>query len=56
MTDKEETTHELLRLMIRELTAMKQQLRNQESKLTRTENRIEQNSINLDRLTRKDTP
>ena len=47
MTD---TTHELLRLMIRELTAMKRQLRDQESKLTRIENRMESIARNVDRI------
>lgn len=41
MTDQEETTHELLRLMIRAFAAHRQQLKNTESRLIRIENRID---------------
>ena len=45
----------LVRLQLVALTDIRRILREQNSRLIRLEHRIEQNSINLDRLTRKDT-
>lgn len=47
MSDREETTHELLRLMIRALADHRQQLKNTESRLIRIENRIDNLSTQI---------
>ena len=49
MTDEEETTHELLRLMIRAFADHRQQLKNMESRLIRIENRIDSLSTRIGR-------
>ena len=48
----DETTHELLRLMLRAFTFHAKQLRDIDSKLTRIENRQETITQNIDRLNR----
>ena len=53
MTD--DAVARLVRLQLVALTEMRKQLRDQNSKLTRLENRLDHVSHNIDRLARKET-